>query len=120
MPHESDVPPAAGAAAAQIVRVRAMRVRRGSVVAVVAVAAVVFIVACVLVGESVSAPALARAHGDAVSELPPAGSPVGMIAVLMAVGLSLLATVVVLLMLLRSNASDEDHARECAGDVWNG
>lgn len=112
MPTESDVSPPAAPVAAQIVHARAVRVRRGAVVAVVAAAVVVFIVTCVLVGESVSSPTHARAHGGAASELPPAGSPVGMMAVLMAVALSLLATVVVLSMLVRSTSSDEDGAPE--------
>jgi preprotein translocase subunit SecG len=120
MTTEPDVSPTVAATAVQIVHTRARRVRSGAVAAVVAVAVVVFIVTCVLVGESVSSPTHARAHGDVVSELPAAGSPVGMIAVLMAVALSLLATVVVLSMLLRSSASDEDHTRECAAEEGRG
>jgi hypothetical protein len=114
MPPESDVSPTAYAAATQIVHARATRVRRGAAVAAIAVAAVVFIVICVLVGESVSVPTQARAHSDAASELPSVASPIGMVAVLVAIALSLLATVVVLLMLLRSRASNENPAEECA------
>ncbi|RWZ52727.1 hypothetical protein ELQ90_01925 [Labedella phragmitis] len=117
MPTESNLSPPARAAVAHIVHTRAFHVRRGAVVVAFAVAAAVFVVVCVLVGESVSAPMRARAHGDVAPELPPAGTPIGMIAVLMAVGLSLLATVVVVrMLLLLSNSSDEDGAGECDGD----
>jgi hypothetical protein len=85
-------------------------------VALVTAAAVVFVVVCVLVGESVSTPTHARAQSDAASELPSTGSPIGMIAVLMAVTLSLLATVVVIRMLARSTAPEEDLPRECTED----
>jgi hypothetical protein len=120
MPIEPDVSPTAAAVAVQIVHTRARRVRSGAVATVVAAAVVVFVVSCVLVGESVSSPTHARAHGDVASELPPAGSPIGMIAVLMAVALSLLATVVVLTMLLRAKSSDEDGAPERPGDDGSG
>jgi preprotein translocase subunit SecG len=120
MPTEPDVSPPVSAVAVQIVHARARRVRSGALAAAVAVAVVVFIVTCVLVGESVSSPTHARAHGDVASELPPAGSAIGMIAVLMAVALSLLATVVVLSMLLQSRSSGEDHTRECAAEEGRG
>ncbi|RWZ68007.1 hypothetical protein ELQ92_01745 [Labedella populi] len=114
MPAASDVPCDARATASQIVQTRP--VRRRAVVTAVAVAAVLFIVVCVLVGGSVAAPTHARTYSEAAPKLPAADSPIGVIAILMAVALSLLATVIVLRMLATSKAWDGDLATDCAGD----
>lgn len=114
MATEADVSPPDRDSAPQVVQLRWAR-RRGTAVAVITAAAVVFVVVCVLVGRSAAA-AHARANSAASPALPSPDTPTGTIAVLMAVALSLLATIVVLRLLAHARAADPVSPRECVDE----